>query len=469
MKRWIAFLLALTMVFSLCACGAAPNTNETEATAGGLQIGFGRANITPDFSVNLAGFSDDENRLSTGYVDLIMITCIAVTENDTTLLVFNADNLAISPTTLGQIRQSVSTATGVPKENIMAYAAHSHSTPTISNTSESTKKYHTLFLNGAVESAKAALEDRAQASVYTATKELVNMNAVNHYLLENGTYAGSSFGNFSSAPVKEHTSESDFRLVLVKFDRVDESKQDIVLANWQAHANHAYDTGYTLMSADYPGVMRTKFEKETGMLFTHITGAVGNQSISSKIASEQHNLDMKGYGEALADYAIAALQEMKPAGNSGLEICTETVDAQIDHSWDHMLPQATEVYNLYKTAGKAPATALGETYGFSSHYQARAIQVRVAKPATEPIELHTFRIGEVGFVSAHYEMFASSGRYIRANSPFETTFICSGNNGYIADAAAYDYRSYEADTSMYVRGTGEMLAEKYVEMLKSIQ
>ena len=469
MKRWTILLLTLTLVLSLYACGTATDTDETQGTPSGLHIGFGRANITPDFSVNLAGFSDDESRFSTGYIDPILITCIAVTEGEKTLLLFNTDNLAISPNTLTQIRQAVSPATGVPKETIMAYAVHTHSAPTISSTSESMKKYHTLFLNGAVEAAKAAMEDRAQASVLTATKELVNMNAVSHYLLENGTYAGSSFGNFSSAPPKEHTSESDFRLVLVKFDRVDENKQDIVLANWQAHANHAHDTGYTLMSADYPGVMRTRFEKETGMLFTHITGAVGNQSISSKIASEQHNLDMRGYGEALADYAIAALQELKPAGNNGLEICTATVDTQIDHSWDHMLAQATEVYNLYKTAGKAPATTLGKTYGFSSHYQVKAIQVRAAKPLTEQIELHAFRIGEVGFVSAHYEMFSSCGRYIRENSPFETTFICSGNNGYIADAAAFDYRSYEADTGMYIRGTGEMLAEKYVEMLKSIK
>ena len=80
-----------------------------------------------------------------------------------------------------------------------------------------------------------------------------------------------------------------------------------------------------------------------------------------------------------------------------------------------------------------------------------------------------FRIGDLGFISESYEMFSDAGIYIRANSPFETTFIISGNNGYIASAEAFDYRSYEADTGTYEKGTAEKLAERYVEMLKSVK
>ena len=48
------------------------------------------------------------------------------------------------------------------------------------------------------------------------------------------------------------------------------------------------------------------------------------------------------------------------------------------------------------------------------------------------------------------------------------TVIITGNSGYIPSRAAYDYRSYEADTGYYARGTAEKLAEQYVEMLKAL-
>ena len=43
------------------------------------------------------------------------------------------------------------------------------------------------------------------------------------------------------------------------------------------------------------------------------------------------------------------------------------------------------------------------------------------------------------------------------------------NSGYIPTAAAYDYRSYEADTGTYAKGTAEKLADQYVAMLESIR
>lgn len=66
-------------------------------------------------------------------------------------------------------------------------------------------------------------------------------------------------------------------------------------------------------------------------------------------------------------------------------------------------------------------------------------------------------------------MFSDQGLYIKENSPFDTTFIITGNNGYLPSAEAYDYRSYEADTGLFAKGTAEMLAEKYVELLEGLQ
>ena len=49
------------------------------------------------------------------------------------------------------------------------------------------------------------------------------------------------------------------------------------------------------------------------------------------------------------------------------------------------------------------------------------------------------------------------------------TYLITGCAGYIANTAAYEYRSYESDTSPFVSGTGEKLAEEYVKMLQGVQ
>lgn len=469
MKKLLTLILALTMVLSLCACGASGEGEGGENALGdGLSVGWGRADITPDFSVGIGGYSDAETRRSQGVLDYLYITCLAFTEAEETVLLFTFDNCSSSQGVVNDFRETVTAATGIPADHIYVQATHTHSAPSIMNDAEGTK-YQELLHNSAAKAAQDALADRAATTLYSTKTEIQNMNFVRHYLLENGTYAGSNFGDFNSAPIKEHATAGDPQMVLVKFDRADESKKDILLVNWQAHPDHATENGYTYLSADFPGALRSKIEQDTDLLCAYFTGASGNQNPDSKIQSETHHLSMKDYGQKLAEYAIAALPNMTEVEGSGIKTSKTVFDAEIDHSWDHMVDAANEVYDLWKSEGKPAGDALGKTYGFSSVYQARAIRTRAKRDLTEQLELNAFCVGGIGFTTGTYEMFSNAGLYVKANSPFETTVIMTGNSGYIPAAEAYDYRSYEADTGMYAKGTSEKLAEKYVEMLNGLK
>jgi hypothetical protein len=87
------------------------------------------------------------------------------------------------------------------------------------------------------------------------------------------------------------------------------------------------------------------------------------------------------------------------------------------------------------------------------------------------IELHTgaFRVGGVGFTSGTYEMFAESGMQVKEGSPYEFTFLITGNSGYIPSLRNFEYRCYEADTGFYAPGAAEKLVENYIDMLKEIK
>ena len=63
-------------------------------------------------------------------------------------------------------------------------------------------------------------------------------------------------------------------------------------------------------------------------------------------------------------YRIAAdlLEKLEPVEGSGIATSRRMVEVQIDHSWDHMLPQANEVFDLWKSAGKTAGDALRERH-----------------------------------------------------------------------------------------------------------
>ena len=464
MKKILAIMLVLAMVISLCACSNSENTKETEAaTPEGLQVGYAKINVTPDYAVGLMGYSDASERLNKdGFITYIYATCIAATEGDETILMYTVDNIAMEHSYAEFFRGYINKATGIPADKIFFGATHSHNCPSKSG------QYKTDLAQWLVEGAEKALADRAPATMYAGTKEIPGMNFVRHYKMADGTYAGSNFGDLSKEFVA-HATDPDSQMVLVKFDYADEKKKDVLLVNWQAHPDSASEIGYNALAASWVGPLRDELEKLSGMNVAYFTGASGNQGKDSRIASEKNNLSWREYGIKMGELANEALSCLQPATGTGIKTNRQMLTVDINHTWDHMLDQANEVYDLWKSAGKSAGDALGKQYGFTSSYQARAIRTRAAMAQTDELEINAFSINGIGFTTGTYEMFSNHSLYVKEHSPFDVTFVITGCSGYIPDPAAYEYRSYEADTGYYAPGTGEKLAEAYVEMLKQVQ
>ena len=432
-----------------------------------LLVGFGRHEVTPDFPVHISGYGDDEIRVSEGVRDPMYISCVAVTEDDTTILLYTADMLSLSDWAAEQIRELVTPATGIPGTHIFCGATHSHSSPLLYGNAEPTVKFRQIFMDAARNAALDALADRAPARMLYTMQEVPGMNFIRHYEMEDGTYCGSNFGNWKQKIVR-HARETDPRMLLVKFAR--EEKEDIVMMNWQGHNDNVRQVGYYLLSSSYAGRVRDAFERQMkDTKFAFFMGASGDQNCVSQIKQEQHNLDYIGYGETLAGIAIRMLKQLQPCTGAGIAVSREIFTVDVDHSWDHMLPQANEVFNTWKTVGKKEGDALGKTYGFTSSYQSRDIRIRAAMEKTVDLELNVFRIGDMAFFTSVNEVFSTVGKHVRACAPYDCVFIITGNSRYLPCKEAYDYRSYEADTGIYARGTAEKVAHKLVEMLRAMK
>jgi hypothetical protein len=434
----------------------------------GLLAGYAKIDITPDYEVGLGGYSNAETRRNTeGVADRIYATCIALSDGDETILVYTIDNCACGHDFAEEIRGAVKAAVGIDGEKIFCAATHSHSCPGLGGHPEA-ERYRQQLLDACAEGAKKALADRAPAKTMAAKKRFPGMNSTRHVELANGTFAGYGWRKQNS-PIVGPGGFADNQMVLVKFAR--EGKKDILLINWQGHPDCTGQIGMHVISPSFVGPLRDTLAVGSGMEVAYFTGADGNMIIDcGKFFPElAHNMNYRRYGVQIGALALDTLPELVEVEGTGIATARAIVEVDVDHSWDHMLPQAEEVYALWKATDKPTGDVLARSYNMSSVYHARAIRSKAKMGKTKTLEVNAFRVGGIGFTTGTYEMFSESGIQVKGRSPYEYTMVLTGNSSYIPSAHAHDFRCYEADTGFYAKGVAEKLVDKYVEMLEAIQ
>ena len=469
MKKIVTVLLTLSIILGLCACSSSDGQEEVYT---GLQVGFAREKIHPDFSVPMAGYGATETRMSTGFLDYIQATCIAFREGDQTILMFTQDLLFTNRKWTSDVRGLIQTELGIPGDHVMISSTHTHSGPDVLETDLAVihQNYHSLYVENMLTAAKNAVADLAPATLYGTKTQTENLNFVRHYLLEDGTYAGDNFGNFAASPIVSHATENDPDLIIVKAER-EGDKKDIVIMNWQAHPCLTGGSSSTLLSPDLIGSTRAKVEADAGVHCAYFTGAAGNQNTSSRITGEETKRDNQQFGDYLGQIVIDNLANLQPI--EGTEIKTSQVffEYAYNHDDEDKILEAKQVMEVWNTQGKSEATTLAKSLGLNSVHHASSITSRVNRGASGKMELNTLRVGDLAFVTAPYEMFTENGKYIKENSPYQLTFVCTLANEhyyYIPSAAAYEYGCYESNLSIFARGGGEAVAEQLVTMLKGL-
>jgi hypothetical protein len=301
-----------------------------------------------------------------------------------------------------------------------------------------------------------------------AKKRFPGMNSTRHVELANGTFAGYSWRKHNS-PIVGPGGFADNQMVLVKFAR--EEKKDILLVNWQGHPDCSTQIGFNLIAPSFIGPLRDTLAVGSGMEVAYFTGADGNMVIDCKSFFPElaHNMQWRRYGVAIGTLALDTLDELVEVEGTGIATARAIVEVVMDHSWDHMVAQADEVYALWKSTDKPTGDVLAKKYNMSSVYHARAIRDKAKRGKTAELEINAFRVGGIGFTTGTYEMFSESGLEIKANSPYPYTMVMTSNSSYMPSRRAYANRCYESDTGFYAEGVAEMMVEKYVELLKKIQ
>src|SRR5207247_1697421 len=155
---------------------------------------------------------------------------------------------------------------------------------------------------------------------------------------------------------------------------------------------------------------------------------------------------------------------LKPVQAGGLRVKSEIVKLPLPTLMPDDVAQAKEIQKRIKDR---KTTFLEKV----RTYQVLDVASRKAQP--HEVEVQVVTLGDqVAWVSLPGEIFVELGLAIKKASPFPYTMIAelaNGSIGYIPDKQAYPQGNYEVVSARCGEGSGEMLVEAAIRMLKELK
>ena len=446
-----------------------------------FRVGYDRQEINPDESIPLSGFSNEKARFHTRVTEPICVTCVAVSDaEDTTFLMITVD-FCVAGGLAVDLREMICEAIGLPDDRVFIAATHTHSGPGFAVLDmPCMQRYYAKTREKFLIAVNNALADRKPATMLTGSIEVERMNFVKHYkaydpVAKEVSYLGDLFGSPKGKVLLDHASPVDKTMHLVKFPR--EGGKDVVIANWRAHPHFSGGFDKYDLSADYIGCFRDALELAEDCHVAYFQGACGNVNSSSRFPGECPYTNQRSFGAALAARAAEGLAKyMSPVEVGPIRTKQMEFYGEINHTMNHLKDVAKTIRKVWDTEfDMKKCMEMGEPYGIRSPFHAGAIMWNAERTKEEhgKIIMNAVAIGDsLGFVTFPGEMFDGISMRIEDNSPFFTTLMlgyCYHHVGYLPSKVAFKYTCYETDITRFAPGTGEALADQYVQMLEELK
>jgi len=366
-------------------------------------------------------------------------------------------------------RVQVGKICGVPPENVMITATHTHTTPNIRprfarNATPEQKQVMETYLArmpGLIaESVKAAEAALKPATLQAAMGEVKGVAQNRRFLMNDGTVVSNpGKGNDELlVNVVRAAGPTDPALPVLYFATTN-GRPITTMINFSMHLD---TTGGQRYSADYPAqIAKILADVKGPEMLTHFTiGAAGNIN-HFYLLDPKHPHRVKGYEEAarigtlLAAEVVRSYERLQPLSAAVLKISREVIRLQILEE-------------------KAPA--LAKQFGDKpSFFDGELTVTLVDGKYTFEAEVMVIALGdEVAFVGMPGEMFVELGLMVKQGSPYQYTFVntlANGAIGYVANRKAYREGSYGASptTTRAHPGSGEALVDSALRQLITLR
>ena len=437
-----------------------------------LRAGAAAVKITPPKGAPLAGYY--YNRAAEGVHDDLYAKALVLEQEGTKVAFVVCDLISLSRPIVEQARKLVGENSGVPGENVMMSATHSHTGPvprggSTRNAAQGGEedlavKYAEELPKLIAESVKLAAAGLTNAIVSAAIGYEDGLSFNRRFFMKDGTVAWNP-GKLNTNIVRAAGPiDPDVGVLLVQ---TPDAKAAI--ATYVNFAMHPDTVGGLQISADYPYTLARLLSeyKGAGMLTIFANGACGNINhvdVKWKDPQKGHH-EAARIGTILAANVLQACKKGQPASGA-LRTQSETVKLPLPIISEAEIEEARRIARIPADA-KTPQPKFLERV---KAYKVLDVMARDGKP--HEVEVQVIALGdEVAWVSLPGEIFVELGLAIKKASPFRYTFIAelaNGSVGYIPNREAYAQGAYEVVSSRCAEGSGELLVQSAIHQLKEL-
>ena len=435
-----------------------------------LKVGTAAVKITPPNGAPMAGYYSA--RLSTGVHDDLWAKAIVLDVDGNRAALVSLDLITTAREMVEEARREVEKSTSIRGENMMIGATHSHTGPVI--VSRSTRDG---ALGGSADIARrynAELPGKIAQAVKEAESRLGPARALAGIGQETGLAFNRRFhmkdGSVGWNPGKLNPNISrpagpiDPDVGVLYF----ESSLKKPLAAYVNFAMHLDTVGGQEISADYPYTLAKILAdaKSPDMLTMFALGCCGNINHIDVSSAERQ----QGHGEAariggiLAGSVLKTMRSLEPLRAAALRTRSEIVKLPLAPYDAADLEEANETARRFGTKEQSPFLQTVNAF--------KILDVAARKGRPHEVEVQVVALGdETAFVSLPGEIFVELGLAIKKASPFKYTFIAelaNGSIGYIPDRTAYPEGNYEVVSARCAQGSGEILVDAAVRLLRSV-
>ena len=439
---------------------------------GAFRAGAAAVNITPPRGTPLAGYYS--LRAAEDVLDDLFAKALVIEQDGAKSAVVVCDLLTLPRHVVLAARERIEDQTRIPGAHVLIAATHAHTGPVVARESArdgvdgSTTDLGRRFTDNlpaliaqSVADANARL---VPANALAASTKIENLAFNRRFWMADGTVGWNppKLSPNIIAPAGPHDPEVGM-LVLETAE-----KQPRPISALVNYAMHPDTTGGVRISADFPGVLARRLAEFKGsdMVTLFANGCSGNLNHRNVWWADPQ----KGPGETarlgniLAGAVSAAWPQLAPAITAAPRTRSEIVELPLPEITPADIDEAREIA---RRPGGARVKFMDQVRAF------RVLDVTAREGKPQSVEVQVIALGnDLALVSLPGEIFVELGLAIKKASPFKHTFIAelaNGSIGYIPNHSAYAEGNYEVVSARCAAGSGEMLVDAAVRMLRELK
>lgn len=482
--------LICSLVLLLPTTASADSLSETSGANASLRVGVAEQDITPPTGFPMAGYYHE--RLAEGTINPLKAKAIVFREGDTAAALVVCDLIGIATDLSHEIRQLASAQTGIPASNIVISATHSHTAPDYMKelvlylSKEKQAPLRAEYIEKLIHGPVTAIVDadanakpaKLTSGVATQTTPVsFNRRSV---MRDGSVQTWQAEGNpkrlRAAGPI-------DSQIGLLAIRDAEDGTTRGVFSNFALHCD---TVGGSMWSADYPFFIERTLRKALGPELISIfgTGCCGDINHVNPASSERNKADF--IGNSIGDSIRDQLAGLAAIEHTHLAVKSEVVQLPLEEATQEQVNRSVQTLEIIKNGGAVEFLDHVIAYkklildqlrhqqpvGQNTDHLTWGRSIALAGIGeTLPVDVTVITIGdELAIVTLPGEVFVDLGLAIKQASPFRTTIVVELSNVvetiYIPHRAAYAGGSYEVTNSTVMPGSGEMLVESAVRLLR---